>query len=113
MSHEQRREILNELFFEGEERMPYVKQFLLAAHDLGLDCNHRPVWKFPCSGDRRHVAFALDDAHPGIRCGPRHGMARPIRSSCNTFVFRYVICFCFVISFPSCFQNAYEHCNLP
>jgi len=27
MSHEQRREILNELFFEGEERMPYVKQF--------------------------------------------------------------------------------------
>ncbi|MGD9037747.1 MAG: TIGR00341 family protein [Syntrophobacterales bacterium] len=27
MSHEQRREILNELFFEGEERMPYMKQF--------------------------------------------------------------------------------------
>jgi len=27
MSHEQRREILNELFFEGEERMPYVKHF--------------------------------------------------------------------------------------
>jgi uncharacterized hydrophobic protein (TIGR00271 family) len=27
MSHEQRREILNELFFEREERMPYVKQF--------------------------------------------------------------------------------------
>jgi uncharacterized hydrophobic protein (TIGR00271 family) len=27
MSHEQRREILNELFFERQERMPYVKQF--------------------------------------------------------------------------------------
>ena len=27
MSHEQRREILSELFFEGEERMPYMKQF--------------------------------------------------------------------------------------
>jgi len=27
LSHEQRREILNQLFFEGEARMPYVKQF--------------------------------------------------------------------------------------
>ncbi len=27
ISHEQRQEILNELFFEGEERIPYVKQF--------------------------------------------------------------------------------------
>ena len=27
MSHEQRREILNELFFEGEERMPYVRKY--------------------------------------------------------------------------------------
>ena len=27
ISHEQRQEILNELFFEGEERMPYVRQF--------------------------------------------------------------------------------------
>lgn len=36
MSHEQRREILNELFFEGEERMPYVRQFysLLAISTL-------------------------------------------------------------------------------
>jgi uncharacterized hydrophobic protein (TIGR00271 family) len=27
LSHEQRREILNQLFFEGEARQPYVKQF--------------------------------------------------------------------------------------
>ena len=29
LSPEQRREILNQLFFEGEARMPYVKQFYL------------------------------------------------------------------------------------
>jgi len=36
ISHEQRQEILDELFFEGEEQMPYVRQFysLLAISTL-------------------------------------------------------------------------------
>jgi hypothetical protein len=43
ISDEQRQEILNELFFEGEEADALREAILLAAHDFGLDCNHRPV----------------------------------------------------------------------
>ena len=106
ISDEQRQEILNELFFEGEERMPYVKHFYSLLTVSTLIASYGPGEEFPFGGDRRHVALALDDTHPGIRFGPRHGMAHPIRSSCNTFVFSHVICFWFSISFAFCFWSA-------
>ena len=38
ISDEKRQEILNELFFEGEEADALREAVLLAAHGLGLDC---------------------------------------------------------------------------
>ena len=68
LSPEQRREILNQLFFEGEARTPYVKQFYLLLRALCFNRFLRPGEEFLCGGDRRHVAFAFDDTHPCIRC---------------------------------------------